>query len=52
MEKNLSESIEKLKCEKRIIANKVIEFSNAFKNTIAKLEKKYDEKFTAVVGKG
>ena len=47
MEKNLSESIEKLKCEKRIIANKVIEFSNAFKNTIAKLEKKYDEKFTA-----
>ena len=51
MEMKISESIEKLKFEKRIIANKVIEFSNAFKNTIAKLEKKYEEKFTAFENK-
>ena len=40
----ISETIDKLKSEKRILANKVLEFTKAFKNTIAKMEKNYDEK--------
>ena len=45
MNPQISESIEKLKSEKRIIANKLIKFRNCFKNSIAKLEKKFEERF-------
>ena len=51
MDPSISEAIAKLKSEKRIITNKVIEFSNAFKNTIARLEKKFDEKCTLLENK-
>ena len=43
MDQQISESIEKLKSELRIIANKMIEFS--FKNSIVKLEKKFVDTF-------
>ena len=45
MDPQISESIEKLKSEKRIIAKKLMEFSNCFKNSIAKLEKQFEERF-------
>ena len=51
MDPSISEAIAKLKSEKGIIANKVIEFSNAFKNTIARLETKFDEKCTLLENK-
>ena len=41
----ISETIDKLKSEKQTLANKLLEFTKAFKNTIAKMEKNYDEKF-------
>ena len=47
MDIKISESIEKLKQEKRILANKLLEFTQAFKNSIAKIEKKHDERFAA-----
>ena len=42
----ISETIKKLKREKRIIAKKVLELSNTFKSTIARIEQKFDEKVT------
>ena len=34
-----------MKSEKRIIAKKVLELSNSFKHTIARIEKTYEDKF-------
>jgi hypothetical protein len=45
MDNRLSETVEKLKSEKRVIAKKVLELSNSFKHTIARIEKTYEEKF-------
>ena len=45
MEANISETIEKLKCDKRIRVQKLFELSNAFKNTIARMEKEFDKRF-------
>ena len=44
MDPGISETVEKLKCEKKIIARKVLELSNTFKISIARLELKFDEK--------
>ena len=51
MNTEISESIENLKREKKIIARKVLEFTQAFKNTIAKMEKKYEERFACYEAK-
>ena len=48
MDINISETIDKLKNEKQIIAKKVFELSNAVKNSFAKIEKKYEERFSAL----
>ena len=45
MDQKISESIDKLKSEKKIIAKKLLEFNNCFKNSIAKLEKQFEERF-------
>ena len=45
MDPQTSEIIEKLKSDKRILANKLMELSNAVKNSFAKLERKIEEKF-------
>ena len=39
MDINISETIDKLKNEKRIIAKKVLELSNAVKNSFSKIQK-------------
>ena len=44
MDHELSETIEKLKSEKRILAKKLLELSNTFKSTIARVEKKFDDR--------
>ena len=46
MSPELSETIEKLKKEKRIIAKKLLELSNSFKSTIARIERNFEEKMT------
>ena len=45
MDVKISESIEKLKQEKRIIANKLLELSQRVQNSFAKMEKKNNERF-------
>ena len=44
MDPNLSETIEKLKTENRIIARKLLELSNSVKNSFKKMENKLDDK--------
>ena len=51
MDPQLSEKNEKMKTEKKIIARKVLELSNSFKSTIARIESKIDEKFEAFENK-
>ena len=45
MDPELSETISKLKSEKRIFANKLLELSKFVKHTFAKIEKKMDDRF-------
>ena len=44
MESNVSETIQKLKNEKRILARKLLELSNTFKASMARIEKKFEDK--------
>ena len=51
MDQELSEKIDKLKSEKKILARKLLELSNTFKSTIARLEKKYDDRMNLLENK-